>query len=313
MELILDTNIYRNLIAEKSNEEIDQLIIHIKQLSLKKDIKLSFPINSAMELIAHYNDDNENEKLDCRKALKLLVEISTKIEFGRLKVNFIPPLNVVLAYYFFGSEDIYIRMYASVITIAQKLVGKLNLEDNDNIYKDVELVKSQIEFEKSEIKANYENYLKSINNGDLEWTYFEDKEKERLEYFKSLRNGQLSFLVAQSFVERAYTISEKTLVKDEEFFNKVVTFMQDFCPALVMNEFLLEKIGHSVTALDSIKDKRWNTVIDISLIFGTLYNPKKDDKKLVTEEKQIKSSFNTCGYQDNIINLHDFLTILELK
>lgn len=313
MELILDTNIYRNLIAGKSDEEIDQLIIHIKQISLKKDIKLSFPINSAMELIAHYNDDNENEKVDCRKALKLLVEISTKIEFGRLKVSFIPPLNVVLAYYFFGNEDKYMRMYASVITIAQKLVGKVALESEDNIDEDVKLIKSQIEFEKNEIKTNYENYLKSINNGNLEWTYFEDKEKERLEYFKSLRNGQLSFLVAQSFIERAYTISEKTLVKDNEFFNKVVTFMQDFCPALFMNETLLEKLGHSVTALNSIKDTRWNTVIDISLIFGTLYNPKKEDKKLVTEEKQIKNSFNICGYHNNIINLDDFLTIFELK
>ncbi len=313
MELILDTNIYRNLITGKNNEEIEQLIKHIKETSLKKNIKISFPINSAMELIAHYNDINENEKLDCRNALKLLVEISTKIEFGRLKVNFIPPLNVVLAYYFFETEDIYMRMYASVITIAQKLVGNVAIENTDNINDDVDLVKSQIEFEKNEIKTNYENYLKSINSGNAEWTYFEDKEKERVEYFKSLRNGQLSFLVAQSFIERAYTISGNTLTKDEDFFNKVINFMRDFCPALVMNEFLLEKIGHSVAALDSVKDKRWNTIIDISLIFGTLYNPKGDDKKLVTQEKQIKNAFDVCGYEDNLINLDDFLVLMDIK
>lgn len=313
MELILDTNIYRNLIKDKTDDEINNLIHQIKGVAIKKGIKLSFPINSAMELIAHYNDQHEKEKADCRNALKLLVEISTRIEFGRIKVNFIPPLNVVLAYYFFGTEEKYMRMYASVITIAQKLVGNLELENGDNLNDDVELVKTQIEFEKNEIKTNYENYIKSINEGNLDWTYFENKEEERTEYFKSLRSGKLSFLVAQSFVDRAYTIADRSITKDEDYFNKVIKFIQDFCPALVMNENLLEKLGHSVTALDSIKDKRWNTVIDIHLIFGTLYNPKKETKKLVTQEKKINESFDLCGYKSSVMNLEEFEELLELK
>lgn len=38
MELILDTNIYRNLITDKNDEEIEQLIKHIKEITLKKNI-----------------------------------------------------------------------------------------------------------------------------------------------------------------------------------------------------------------------------------------------------------------------------------
>lgn len=313
MELILDTNIYRNLIKDKTADEINNLIHQIKKIAKEKGIKLSFPINSAMELIAHYNDEHEKEKADCRNALRLLVEISTKIEFGRIKVNFIPPLNVVLAYYFFDSEENYMRMYASVITIAQKLIGHVELENDDNLNDDVELVKKQIEFEKNEIKTNYENYIESINEGNLDWTYFENKEEERTEYFKSLRSGKLSFLVAQSFIDRAYTIANKTIIKDEEYFKKVTKFMQDFCPALLMNENLLEKFGHSVTALDSIKDKRWNTIFDIHLIFGTLYNPKKETKILVTQEKKISESFILCGYESYVMKLEEFEELFELK
>lgn len=68
MDLILDTNIYRNLVRNLSHEQICELKNTIKQKCKQENITLLFPINSAMELISHFNDEREDERVECRNA-----------------------------------------------------------------------------------------------------------------------------------------------------------------------------------------------------------------------------------------------------
>jgi predicted nucleic acid-binding protein len=314
MKLVLDTNIYRNLVRGKSQEEIDELILKILNKCKEKNIEICFPIVPAMELISHYNDENENEKSECRSALKLLVSLSTTITEHNLHIDFIPPLNVILGHYFFGKEDNFLKMYAQVITVAQKLTGNEMITEDDNIDDAIETIIKQLEFEKEEIRNNYENYLKSINEGNADWEHFQQKDKkaDRADFFKRLKDGRFSFLVAQSFISRAYFITETTFVKDENYYNLVIRFMQDFCPVLIMNELLLNNIGQGVAAIQDIRDKRWNTVLDISLMFGVIYNPKDENKKLVTCDKNILKSFDVCGFNEKVMTLDKFIEILDL-
>jgi hypothetical protein len=308
MELILDTNIYRNLVRNLSEEEINTLTSTIKTQCEHKNITLLFPVNSAMELIAHYNDQHEGERRECRNALNMLVSLSSTYSSTHIHVDFVPPLNAIFERYVFAKEDTHAKMYSKVITVAQMLTGNIQQEVAEAMEGYINAVKDQIEFEKKEIRDNYEEYIKSINNGSADWTYFNDKNNKKIreEFFKKLRNGTYSFFVAQSFLDRAYNITGQQIVKDQEYLNKIIKFMQDFCPALLMNELLLEKVGHGVGAIKDVGDGRWNTVIDISLIFGALYNPHKKDKRLVTEENNIIAAFEQCGYQDKIMNLADF-------
>jgi len=314
MDFILDTNIYRNLVRGLSDEQILQLTNTIKERCKQDKIKLLFPINSAMELIAHFNDQHQGERKECWNALKLLVNLSTTYSSTHIHVDFVPPLNAILERYLFAKGDTHAKMYSKVVTLAQMLIGNIQAETDDKMNGYVETIKGQIEFEKQEIRDNYEDYLKSINGGNADWTYFNDdaQKKAREEFFKKLRNGTYSFLVAQSFIDRAHNIAGQQIVKDEQYLDKVVKFMQEFCPALVMNELLLEKIGHGVEAIKDVGDDRWNTVIDISLIFGVLYNPSNSDKKLVTEEKSINSAFDACGFQNKVMKLADFKTLMGL-
>jgi NADP-dependent 3-hydroxy acid dehydrogenase YdfG len=67
MDLVLDTNIYRNLVRDQTDVQLHQLSETIKQQTEKQNIRIIFPINSAMELISHLNDDNESEKVECIK------------------------------------------------------------------------------------------------------------------------------------------------------------------------------------------------------------------------------------------------------
>lgn len=312
MDLILDTNIYRNLVRDLSDKQILDLTNTIKERCKQQNIKLLFPINSAMELIAHFNDPHQGEQKECRNALSLLVSLSTTYSSTHIHVDFVPPLNAIFERYLSAKEDKNAKMYSKVITLAQMLIGNVQAEPDDKMNGYVDTVKAQIEFEKKEIRDNYEDYLKSINNGNADWTYFNDDNNKKIrgEFFKKLRNGTYSFLVAQSFLDRAYNITGQQIAKDQQYFDKVIKFMQDFCSALVMNELLLEKIGHGVEAIKEVGDGRWNTIIDISLIFGSLYNPSNIDRRLVTQEKNIQSAFEACGYQNKIMNLTDFKALM---
>ena len=268
-----------------------------------------------MELINHYNDTHPIEKDECRKGLTLLVNLSTEKTNNNLHVEFTPPMDVILGNYLFGKEEDFLEMYSVAITLAQKLVGNDPISAEDNIDDVIEAVGNQLDFEKEMIRQNYENYIKSINEGNVDWAYFEGtaKKEQTRKFLASLRKGELSFLVAQSMIDRAYFNAKETYQKDEEFFRTVVKFMKDFCPALVMNELLLDNIGNGVIAISDLKDKRWNTILDISLIFGTLYNPKGEDVILVTEDQNIIDSFNKCGFDGKAIKLTDFLGLLGLE
>ncbi len=183
------------------------------------------------------------------------------------------------------------------------LVGNIEAKTEDVINNSIQTVRDQIEFEKREIRDNYEDYLKSINNGDADWAFFKSNKQLRRQYFERLKIGRFSFLVAQSFIDRAYNIAEQKIEKNDEYYDAVIKFMREFCPALVMNELLLENVGHGVEAIKNLADKRWNTIIDISLIFGALFNPRNVDRRIVTEEDNIHKAFSSCGFNKKILNL----------
>ena len=265
-----------------------------------------------MELISHFNDENELERNECRSALYLLVELSTTFSSTHLHVDFVPPLNAILERYFGSAEDVHAKMYSTVITVAQMLIGNISAKSEPEMNKYIDTVKGQIEFEKQGIRDNYEDYLKSINKGDADWAFYKQDKKLRADYFNSLKIGKLSFLVAQSLVDRAYNIIGHPVDKNKKYLDIVIKFMQDYCPALVMNELLLENIGNGVVAIQDVRDKRWNTIIDISLIFGALYNPNAIERKLVTEERHIHTGYQECAFHDKIITLTQFRELLEL-
>lgn len=313
MDLILDTNIYRNLVFGLTDEQVEELSNNIKQKCKQENIRLYFPIDSAMELISHFNDEREIERRECRKALKLLVSLSTTFSRTNLHVDFIPSTTTVLMQHFFKSGDDEAKIQGKVISLAQMLVGNLKPEAQIEMDKNVQFVKDHVEFEKRKVRDNYEELVKSFNtDGEADWLYFKNNDELRKEYFHNLKIGRLSFLVAQGFIDTAYNMTGNAIEKNQEYYDKVIKFMQTFGPALLMNELLLEKIGHGVEAIKDVEDKRWNTVLDISLIIGALHNPENADRRIVTEEKNIHTSFDDCGFENKILNLEEFKTLMGI-
>lgn len=316
MQLILDTNIYRNLVKGLSDLEVLKLGNHIKIKCKEKNITIPFPIVSAMELISRLNDLIDNERIECLKALKLLVSINVRINKnnGRIGGLFIPPMDAVLGDFLFGDETDFINLYSPVIDLALKITGYSETKVDDDIKKDIDIVKQQLFFEKEQIKNNYEHYITSLSvDGKLDWRVLQKNKKLRKDFFLRLHRGDFDFLIAQSFLIRSFSNRGLVFEKNDNNLRILSGFMTKFLPVFKMNNKLLKEVGNGTIAMSDSRDPRWNTIPDISLIFGALYKCTEFNKIFVTEEKDIVRSFNEGGFPDNVIKLQAFKDIFFIN
>ena len=309
MEYLFDTNIYRNLVRTLSLDEIPNYVEELKIKEDARDIKAGFSIVVAMELIKHLEKEDPMAE-ECFKALCLLVFHTQRYnqETNSFSGKFYPPLNVVLTKHFFETDSIYLNLYFQVLDTAHNLTYNYESSNCQSLQNEILAIKSQVLFEKQQLKSNIENFISSLNQGKLDWKYFKSNNRERKKWFNSLNTGRSTYLIAFALMKRAYQIMEVEIFRPdaEEKFN---SFYNQYYPALLMNELLLEQIGHGTEALSDINDKRWNTINDVSIMFGMLYRSDELDKVLVTEEDKIRECFQMLGQGRRAINLNEFIEL----
>lgn len=314
MEYLLDTNIYRNLVHGLTFDEVKLLGLKMRRKEQEMGTKAGFPIVVAMELISHLTDGDPSFD-DCFKALCLLFDHTKNYnpKENTYSGTFYPPINVVLPKYFFNNNGPFIDLYKTIIQLTYDITERYDSRNTKRLVEKITIVKEQVIFEKKEIRDNFENFLKSINDDTTDWEYFKKNKPERKEWFKNLKTGKTTFLVSEGFMIRAYNIVEEKYERNDETFEKLTKFYDEFFPALAMNELLLEQLGSGTSSLDDVEDKKWNTINDISIMFAILFNEKNGQKKvLVTEDKNIQYYFVESGMSDKIMSLESFKKLLDI-
>ena len=99
---------------------------------------------------------------------------------------------------------------------------------------------------------------------------------------------------------------EKKYERTDENFAKFYQFYNEFFPAIAMTSIILEQIGHGTPAISNVSDHRWNTVLDISMMFGAIFHSKRDNIIFVTEENKMHSFFKMNNMENQILKLHEF-------
>ncbi len=312
MELFLDTNVYRNLVRGLSFFEIERLANKIKEREDELGHSAGFPIVVAMELISHLIPSDPH-LVECYKALYLLFNHSKKYNpvNDTLSGKFYPPQDVVLPKFFFNQDGPHLKTFKLIIPLAKSIVENCNLQNVNKFQPEILATKEYIKSEKEYLQENLATYLKVLNGGTLDWEYFKKNKTARRKWFKNMETGESFVQLAEGFMERTFSISNKDFIKNQANWDKLREFHNHFFPALAMTSLLLEPIGHGV-ALNNIKDPRWNTVQDISIMFGALFESDLKDKVFVSEEKKMHQFFKLNKMQDKIMNLNDFKKILNL-
>jgi len=314
MEYLGDTNIYRNLVRGLSITDVKKLAEDINAKEIESNIKSGVSIVVAIELISHLQQNDLNFD-ECYKALCLLYHHSKKKNIQKQKYTgtFYPPIDVVLTSYFFNENTQYLRMYSQVLDLTVLLTENYNVKNIDSYSKQIETVKKQLIFDKDEIRTNYENYLKSLNKDIPDWEYFKKNKTHRREWFKTLQSGKTSFLVAEGLMIRAFSLTDRTYNRTEDNFEKLIDFINQFYPAILMNELILEQLGHGNILLGDVQDVKWNTINDMSIMFGMLLFSDRDNKILVTEDKAIRKCLNDNGMGTKLLSLSEFELKMGIK
>jgi hypothetical protein len=312
MELFLDTNIYRNFVRGLSFFEIERLANKIKENENMLGYSAGFPIVVAMELISHLVPGDPH-LVECYKALYLLFNHSKNYNavsdtlFGK----FYPPQDVVLSKYFLNEDGPDLKTFRMVIPLVKSITENCDLKNINKFQAEILATKEHIKKEKEQFQENLVDYLKTLNGGTLDWKYFKQNKNARRKWFRDMETGEAFVQLAEGFMSRTFSISNKDFIQNQENWDKLKEFHDHFFPAIAMTSLLLEPIGHGV-ALDNLKDSRWNTVQDISIMFGVLFESNFKDKVFVSEEKKMHQFFKLNGMQEKIIDLNDFKKMLKL-
>ncbi len=313
MQYFLDTNIYRNLVRVLSLKEVYELSLKIKMQEKNLGFSSGFPIVVAMELINHMRRDDPHYE-ECFKALCLLFNHSKNVnpDSGNLQGTFFPPLNVVLPKYFFNEDGPFLDIYKVIISLTMNIVENFDINNIDKYKKEIDAVSEQLLFEKKEIHEALENHLTDINDGNLDWEYFKHNKKERDRWFREMKTGKTFAFLAEGFMERAHLITGREYKRTDENFKQFKEFHETFFPAIAMTSIILIQVGHSTSSIANVRNHRWNTVSDISMMFGALYNSKIKNIIFVTEEKKMHEFFNLNNMHDNIIGLNEYKKRMDI-
>ncbi len=312
MEFILDTNAYRNLVKDITLADVWKLSEDIKSKEDAINSSSAISIVVAMELIQHL-ENGDPFKEECFKALCLQYLHTTRNnpEKKTMDGSYYPPMNVILARYFFNDNSKYFPLYLKVLDVAFELVKNNDISNCDQYQSQIITIKNQVIFEKNEFKTNVESLLTSMNNGILDWQTIRSNKAERKTWFEKLQNGNMVNLLGIALMFRAYQVMEiEELIEGAEI--KLQKFIDEFKAALIMNSTLLEQIGHGTAALANVSDHRWNTLNDVQILFAVLFDLKGIDKKLVSDEKQIKESCIKAGLTERVITLNEYKKLLDL-
>lgn len=313
MEFIFDTNAYRNIVRGLALDEVPAYAEKLKDAEDKIKSSSALSIVVAMELIQHLQKDDPFRD-ECYKALCLQILHTRRYDFSKKSItgSFYPPMNVILAQYFFKDNSKFFPLYMKVLELILELTKNEDITNCDTNATYIDIVKSQVLFEKSEFKDNVENFLSSLNGGTLDWKYIRNNTEERKKFFAKIQSGHITNLLGVALMIRAHQVMEiEELASDAEA--KIEQFINDFKAALIMNVNLVEQIGHGTEKLKDVNDTRWNTLNDVQILFGLLYYRNGDDKKiLVTEEKKIKESCNIAGIGDRVMTITEYFNALGL-
>lgn len=307
MKYFLDTNIYRNLVRGLSLEDIKSLAEKIQKGETDLVATSGFPIVVAMELIKHLEETDPHCE-ECFKALCLMFDHSKKYDEEKNTYHgaFFPPLNVILPKFFFNEDGPYLNAYKVIIALTSDLTKNHDINNIKKYKAKIEAVKEQVLIEKQEIFENLEEDLKELNGGKLDWQYFKKNKVERSKWFREMETGETFAFLAEGFMMRAYLITGREYQRTDENFNLFYDFHNQFFPAIAMTSLILEQVGHGTLAISNVLDRRWNTIMDISMMFGAIFNSKRDNIIFVTEEKKMHEFFKLNGMENQIIKLDEF-------
>ncbi|MRG49022.1 hypothetical protein GFS24_28190 [Chitinophaga sp. SYP-B3965] len=271
-----------------------------------------------MELMRHL-DKTDPFFNDCYKALALQYHHTQKDPSRpNNTISFIPPQDEILSHFFFGTASPLYNHFLEVIATLERIVKYLDEDNVDLELNNLNAISDQILHEKTGIKDNFEEFIKSYTGGVANWSHFKKDKKVKPELLKDKKSGRLLSLFALAMLNRAHTTHELPFDVekiDAKFEKPLEEFHSYFQPLLILVQTLFTKILDGVVAMADVKNPKWNTYNDIQILAAACYATYRDRNKdvkvvLVTDDNGIHTACKGTNMENNVWKVNQYLSYI---
>lgn len=229
MIVVFDTNVYRNIVSQKSESESVQLIKSIRDKELEKGIIPMMSSTVAMELIKHLHDDKNSRPFkSCALASKIMYKHTGDSENFRMLP--LPENQIAMA--FFG-------IYNKKATDTQHNLGRLLYLLSTNFDEALEKYSAQIKQVKQFIENGEKTYIecmnalcKQIDPSFLNWPPFQNNDKKRKEFLDFVRSKSFYEQTAKALLcaveQDLIAQGERINISDSKRFEQISNFIKNY-------------------------------------------------------------------------------------
>lgn len=310
-KVIFDTNAYRNLVKDRSFEDVEKLISRLKAAEKKNNIEALISPIVLKELLAHLAERKDPHFERCLNANKALYLHSGSVESYNMIAS--PELLISKAFFncvipskvetnsAFGQISYHLATNPSAHTF-KKFQRTLNL-NRDHV------LDSENNFALTVFKL-----IKSVNPAAKGWKIFENDGVGRKKALENIRSQRTSIELAAGFLYTTHQLlfasGQAPSMTLEEFFDMAVEFIRVFPEPIALWKYVLETLTNNEYNL--FENSRSNFVWDIQLMFN-IGNHSIDNAKLhfVTDDKAIIRTAIGENAKYSIWTLEEYLEYLK--
>jgi hypothetical protein len=286
-KVIFDTNGYRDLVANKTDKQIEKILQRLKDREDKNQIQSLISPIVAKELLAHLADKSDPSFEKCLKANKALYLHSGSNESYRMIAS--PELLISKAFWnkeipakietnkAFGQISYHLATNPTEYTFS-KFQRNLNLNRDHVLDSEINFANAMLQF------------VRNADPNSTSWRPFATDDKNREKLLASIRSDSTSLDIAAGYLvivhQLLYASGQVETISYNELFDMAVEFVRIFPEPIALFKAVMENLVNSDFNL--LENSRSNFVWDIHLMFNIGKHSIAGDKlHFVTSDKAI--------------------------
>jgi len=266
-KVIFDTNGYRDLVAHKTDKQIEKILQRLKDRENYHNIESLISPIVTKELLAHLADKSDPSFDKCLKANRALYFHSGSAKSYRMLAS--PELLISKA---FWNKEI----PANIET--NKALGQISyhLANNPSEYvfkkfqKNLNLNRMHVLDAENTFALAMLQFVRTADPNSTSWRPFANDEKSRQKLLASIRSEATSLDIAAGYLvtvfQLLYASGQVSEMTYDELFDKAVEFGKVFPEPIALYKVVMENLVNS--EFNILEDSRSNFVWDTHLMFN---------------------------------------------
>jgi hypothetical protein len=312
--VIFDTNSYRYLVTEKTEEQQNALLAEIKKSELRKNIKPYASVIVGMEMLANLTEsDNGFNFKDCLNGVKAMASHCQEDDEETLRIFPHAALHITKSYFNFIPAELEdrVRNLGGVINDLKKDSDTfVNTHRERNTFNDI---KQYIDNEETMFSSQITILIEGVKQEIINKHPRIAKKQLRAKLLDYIENGAFEPLMAFAII---LSISSKYQIQlpESEVIKRAFSLNMEFPLSVGFYRWIAYKIVNDDIDMSSktSQEKRWNWVWDYHVSFALNESTLSGREIIiVTSDKDMTEMVGDFGYSNKVYTLTEYLEFLK--